>query len=140
MSKTQTAKPCRVSRPSIWRHAAATKEGKSLTPRKHPGPKPKLDEKVRRLLEDDVEKRPTVTLEEGHRFVERVAGVSVSESTLSRLLRRMSFSPKGRAQVRSERYEFSRAAWRALVAGRVEVGRLLFLDERSTSTLLSPPL
>lgn len=59
-----------------------------------------MSERARRLLKADVENRPAVTLRERRRFVEGVAGVSVSESTLSRLLRRMGFSPKGGAWVR----------------------------------------
>src|SRR5688572_1638671 len=91
MPKTEAAKAFGVSRSSVKRYAAAAREGKPLTPKKHPGSKPKLDEKARRLLEADVENRPAATLRERCRFVERVAGVCVSESTISRLLRRMGF-------------------------------------------------
>ena len=94
MPKTQAAKTFGVSRSSVKRYAAAARDAKPLTPKKHPGSKPKLDEKARRLLEADVQNRPAVTLGERRRFVESVAGASVSESTLSRLLRRMGFSPK----------------------------------------------
>jgi transposase len=38
----------------------------------------------------------------------------------------------------SERDEFLRAAWRALVAGRVESRRFVFVDECSTNTSLTP--
>jgi hypothetical protein len=38
----------------------------------------------------------------------------------------------------SERDEFLRAAWRALVSGRLRVGRFVFVDECSTNTSLSP--
>jgi transposase len=38
----------------------------------------------------------------------------------------------------SERDEFLRAAWRVLVAGRVESGRFVFVDECSTNTSLTP--
>lgn len=100
MPKTQAAKTFSVSRSSVKRYAAAAREGKPLTPKKHPGSKPKLDEKARRLLEADVEQRPALTLRERCRFIERVAGVAVSESTLSRLLRRMGFSPKDGVWVR----------------------------------------
>ena len=47
------------------------------------------------MLEADVEKRlAVVSLRERGRFLERVVGVRVSESTLSKLLKRMGFSPK----------------------------------------------
>jgi DDE superfamily endonuclease len=38
----------------------------------------------------------------------------------------------------SERDEFLRAAWRALVAGRLDARRFVFVDECSTNTSLSP--
>ncbi len=38
----------------------------------------------------------------------------------------------------SERDEFLRSAWRALVAGRLEARRFVFVDEMGTNTSLSP--
>ncbi len=40
----------------------------------------------------------------------------------------------------SERDEFSRAAWRTLVAGQIYAERLVFVDEMGTNTSLAPPL
>jgi transposase len=100
MPKSEAAKTFGVSRSSVKRYAAARREGRPLAPKKHPGPKPKLDERARKLLEADVEKRPTITLEERCRFLKEIEGVSVSESTLSRLLRKMGFSPKDGVWVR----------------------------------------
>src|SRR5215213_3925261 len=100
MAKSEAARTFGVSLSSVKRYVAKANQGGSLTPKKHPGPRPKLDERARRLLEADVEKRPAVSLRERGRFLERVVGVSVSESTLSRLLRRMGFSPKGGRWVR----------------------------------------
>ncbi len=100
MKKSEAAKTFGVSRSSVKRYAAARREGRSLAPKKHPGSRPKLDESARKLLKADVEERPAVTLKERCRFFEEVVGVSVSESTLSRLLRKMGFSPKDGAWVR----------------------------------------
>ena len=100
MPKSEAARAFGVSRSSVKRYAAARREGRSLAPKKHPGPKPKLDERARKLLEDDVEERPAITLEERCRFLKEMVGVSVSESTLSRLLRKMGFSPKDGVWVR----------------------------------------
>jgi transposase len=95
MPKSAAAKTFGVSRASVKRYAAARREGRPLTPKKHPGSRPKLDESARRLLEADAQQRPAVTLKERCRFLEEMVGVvSVSESTLSRLLRKMGFSPK----------------------------------------------
>ncbi len=101
MPKSEAARTFGVSRTSVKRYAAARREGKPLAPKKHPGSRPKLDEGTRKLLEADVEERPAATLKDRRRFLEGVVGVSVSESTLSRLLRKMGFSPKGGAWARA---------------------------------------
>jgi transposase len=100
MPKSEAARTFGVSRTSVKRYAAARREGKPLTPKKHPGSKPKLDQGARKILEADVERRPTVTLKQRSSFLKEMVGVSVSESTLSRLLRKMGFSPKDGAWVR----------------------------------------
>ena len=100
MPKSEAARAFGVSRSSVKRYAAARREGRPLTPKKHPGSKPKLDERARKVLEADVEDRPSITpLKERCRFLEEMVGISVSESTLSRLLRKMGFGPKDGAWV-----------------------------------------
>lgn len=94
MPKSEAARTFGVSRSSVKRYAAARREGRPLAPKKHPGSKPKLDERARKLLEADAKQRPAITLKDRCRFLEEMVGVSVSESTLSRLLRKMGFSPK----------------------------------------------
>src|SRR5215212_6450774 len=89
MGKSEAARSFGVSLSSVKRYVGKARQGSSLSPRKHPGPKIDerarrlLDERARRLLEADMENRPALTLTERCRFVEGVAGVSVSESTLS---------------------------------------------------------
>jgi transposase len=100
MPKSEAAKTFGVSRSSVKRYAAARREGRPLAPRKHPGSKPKLDQRTRKILQADVEDRPAITLKERCRFLKEMVGVSVSESTLSRLLRKMGFSPKDGVWVR----------------------------------------
>jgi transposase len=101
MGKSEAARTFGVSLSSVKRYVAKADQGEPLSPRKHPGPRPKIDERARRLLEADVEEHPAVSLRERGRFLERIAGVRVSESTLSRLLRRMGFSPKEGQWVRA---------------------------------------
>ncbi|HEX5974550.1 MAG TPA: winged helix-turn-helix domain-containing protein [Rubrobacteraceae bacterium] len=48
----------------------------------------------KQILEADVEDRPATTLKERCRFLGEAVGVSLSESTLSRLLRKMGFVPR----------------------------------------------
>ncbi len=100
MPKSEAARAFGVSRSSVKRYAAARREGRPLTPKKHPGSKPKLDKRATKLLEADVEERPAITLKDRCRFLEEIVGVSVSESTLSRLLRKMGFVPKDGVWVR----------------------------------------
>lgn len=46
--------------------------------------------------------------------------------------------PKKRQVGASERDEFLRAAWRALVAGKIDAERLVFVDEMGSNTSLAP--
>jgi transposase len=71
-----------------------TKSEATRTPKKRPGSKPKLDERARRLLEADAEERPSATLSERGEYLRKAAGVWVSDSTLSRMLRRLGWSRK----------------------------------------------
>jgi transposase len=93
-TKSQAARTFGVSRSSVKRYAKLAQEGRALTPKKRPGLKPKLDEAARRLLEEDLEERPAATLRQRREFLRAVARVSVSESTVSRTLRRLGWSRK----------------------------------------------
>jgi hypothetical protein len=64
--------------------------------------------------------------------------VEVSDSTVSRVLKRMGWTRKKRSVGASEREEFLRAAWRVMVAGKIDAERLVFVDECSTNTSLAP--
>jgi transposase len=94
MNKSEAARAFSVSLSSVKRYAKAAREGRSLSPGKAPGKRPKLDEKSRRLLEANVEERPFAKLADRREYLRRVAGLSVSESTLSRAIRRMGFGRK----------------------------------------------
>ena len=94
MTKTEAARSFGVSRSSVKRYAKLADEGRPLAPKKRPGSKPKMDESARRLLEADMEERPAATLSERREFLGRVAALSVSDSTVSRMLRRLGWSRK----------------------------------------------
>ena len=91
---SEVARTFGVGLSTVKRYAAAAREGKPLAPKKRPGSKPKLDEAARRLLEADLEERPAATLPERREFLSRVAGVRVSDSTVSRMLKRLGWSRK----------------------------------------------
>src|SRR5829696_4174223 len=69
-------------------------------PRRAPYPQegrrktPKADELTRKLLEEDVRTRPAATVEQRRHFLRTMAGKSLSEPTLRRLMKRMGFSRK----------------------------------------------
>lgn len=93
-TKSEAARSFGVSRSSVKRYAKLAEQGRPLTPKKRPGSKPKMDENARRLLDADMEERPAATLSERREFLRRVAGIAVSESTVSRMLRRLGWSRK----------------------------------------------
>ena len=93
-TKSEAARFFGVSRSSVKRYAKLSEQGHPLAPKKRPGSKPKMGERARRLLDADLEERPAATLSERREFLRRVAGVSVSESTVSRMLRRLGWSRK----------------------------------------------
>src|SRR5215216_6594472 len=93
-TKSEAARSFGVSRSSVKRYAKLAQEGRPLAPKKRPGSRPKMDERARRLLEADMEDRPSATLSERREYLGRMAGLWVSESTLSQMLRRLGWSRK----------------------------------------------
>ena len=94
MNQSEAARAFGVSRSSVKRYLKAVRQGRSLSPGKAPGKRPTLDEKARKLLEADVQERPFAKLKQRQEYLRKAAGVSVSESTLSRAIRSMGFGRK----------------------------------------------
>ena len=94
MPTVEAARTFGVGISSVKRYAKTAREGGSLRPKRSPGRPPKAGERARRLLEADLQERPAATLSERREYLCSVAGLRVSESTVSRLLRRMGFSRK----------------------------------------------
>src|SRR3712207_2511567 len=94
MAKSEEARAFGVSLSSVKRYARAASEGEPLAPKKRPGSKPKLDERARRFLAKDVEGRPFATLSERREYLKVVAGISVSDSTVCREIKRMEHTRK----------------------------------------------
>jgi transposase len=94
MPKIEAARAFGVGISSVKRYVATYREGRSLSPKKRPGSKPKLDEGARKLLEANLEEHPEATLPQRREFLQQVCGVSVSDSTVSRMLRRMGWTRK----------------------------------------------
>jgi transposase len=94
MPTSEVAQTFGVGVSTVKRYAATARQGRPLAPKKHPGSKPKIDEGARRLLEADLEERPAATLPERREFLRRTCGVSVSDSTVSRMLKRLGWTRK----------------------------------------------
>jgi len=94
MAKSEAARAFGVSLSSVKRYVGMAREGKSLAPKRRPGSKPKLDERARRLLAANAEERPFATLSERGEYLRVVTGVSVSDSTVCRELKRMEHTRK----------------------------------------------
>jgi transposase len=86
MSKAQAARTFSVSLSSVKRYANKAKRGGSLAPKMRPGSAPKLDQKARKLLEDDLRERPYLTLQDRCEYIEAITGLSVSRSTMCRAI------------------------------------------------------
>jgi transposase len=92
--KAETARRFGVDRATVKRYCKQLDERGTLEPRKGPGKKPKLDEKARKLLLEDLRERPWATHSQRAEFLFATCGVSVSEATICRTLRRLSHSRK----------------------------------------------
>ncbi len=102
VGKSEAARTFSVSLSSVKRYARMAEEGRSLVPKKRPGSKPKLDERARKLLEEDVKEHPFLTLQERCEYLWAVAGLDLSRSTLCRELKRMEKTrKKGADQLQS---------------------------------------
>src|SRR5215210_6564211 len=98
--KAETARRFGVDRATVKRYCKQLDERGTLEPRKAPGKKPKLDQKARKLLAEELQERPWATHSQRAEFLYAASGVSVSEATICRTLGRMSHSrkkgPRGR--------------------------------------------
>ncbi len=94
MSKSQAARTFSVSLSSVKRYVNKAERGESLAPKKSPGSTPKLDEKARKLLEDDLQERPFASLRDRCEYIEVMTGLSVSRSTMCRAIARIGSTRK----------------------------------------------
>jgi transposase len=101
MPTTEVARAFGVGLSSVKRYVKTAREGGSLRPKSSPGRRPKADESARTLLESDLEERPAATLAQRCQYLWSVAGLRVSESTVSRLLRRLGWTRKKDRWVRA---------------------------------------
>jgi transposase len=94
MPKAQAARTFGVGISTVKRYATKAQNGEPLEPGKAPGKRPKMDEPVSKLLEEDLQERPFATLKERCEYVEAMSGVSVSRSTMCRAIARIGSTRK----------------------------------------------
>ena len=64
MSKAQAARTFGVGISTLKRYTTKAQRGEPLEPGKAAGKPPKIDERLRKLLEEDLKERPFVTLQQ----------------------------------------------------------------------------
>jgi len=94
MGKSEAARAFGVSLSSVKRYVAMARKGVPLAPKRSPGSKPKLDERARSLLLADLEVRPFATLYHRAEYLKALTGISVSNSTVCREIKRVKCTRK----------------------------------------------
>jgi transposase len=94
MPKTQAARLFDVSLSSVKRYSRMACQGDSLAPKRRPGRAPKVDEKTKKLLNEDMKERPAATIAQSISFLQSITGERLSYSTIWRLLKRLGWSRK----------------------------------------------
>jgi transposase len=94
VSKSETAGLFGVSLSSVKRFTRMEREGDSLAPKKPPGRPPKGTDATKRVLLADLAERPAASAPERRRYLERMTGESMSDSTVRRLVKRLGHSRK----------------------------------------------
>ena len=92
--KAETARRFGVDRATVKRYCKRLDERGTLEPGKATGRAPKLDEKARKLLVEDLQRRPWATHSQRAEFLFAACGVRVSEATVCRTLQRLWHSRK----------------------------------------------
>jgi transposase len=100
MPKAEAARTFGVGISTVKRYATKVQKGEPLEPGKAPGKRPKMDERLRKLLEEDLNERPFVTLQQRCDYIEAISGVSVSRSTMCRAIARIGSTRKKGAEKR----------------------------------------
>src|SRR5919107_2492200 len=92
--KAQAARTFGVGISTVKRYDTKAQRGEPLEPGKAPGKRPKMEERLRKLLQEDLKERPFVTLRERCDYVEAMSGVSVNRSTTCRSIARIGSTRK----------------------------------------------
>ena len=94
MPKAEAARTFGVGISTVKRYATKAQKGEPLEPGKAPGKRPKMDERLSKLLKEDLKERPFATLQERCDYVKAISGLSVSRSTMCRAIARIGSTRK----------------------------------------------
>ena len=94
MPKAQAARTFGIGISTVKRYASKAQRGEPLEPGKAPGKQPKMDERLSKLLKEDLKERPFATLRERCDYVKAISGLSVSSSTMYRAIARIGSTRK----------------------------------------------
>ena len=106
MLKALAARTFGVGISTVKRYATKAQRGEPLEPGKAPGKRPKIDERVGKLLEEDLNERPFVTLRDRCDYVEAITGVSVSRPTMCRVVAWLGSTRKKRDELQQSETSF----------------------------------
>jgi transposase len=94
MAQSEVAPTFDVSLSSVKRYLGKVRQGKSLSPGKAPSRRPKIDERARKLVQEDLKERAFATLQERCDYLQAVAGVEASRSVVCHTIKRMDYTEK----------------------------------------------
>lgn len=89
MPKAEAARTFGVGISTVKRYMSKAQRGESLEPGKAPGRAPKIGEREKKLLEENLKERPFARLSERCDYLQAVSGIRVSRSTVCRAIERM---------------------------------------------------
>jgi transposase len=135
-NKQSVAEIFKVSLSSVKRYCKLEAETGSLAPRKNPGRPTKIKPDQYEALGQQLKTASDQTQDYHCQLWFENHQVSLSPSTLSRLLDRMGWSRKKKSLCATERDEDKRTAFRAKQAG-LDVNKLVVVDETSTNLALT---
>jgi hypothetical protein len=140
MPKAEAARTFGVGISTVKRYATKAQKGEPLEPGKAPGKRPKMDERLRKLLEEDLNERPFVTLQQRCDYIEYRGHKRSFGEPFHHVPRHSSdrFHAQKGGRSATERDEFLRATWRVMVVAEVVPERLVFVDEMGVHTSLAP--
>ena len=136
MPRAEIGKTFAVSRSTIKRYLRLRSETGDVKPKAIPGRPSKKGAALQARLLPQLETHPDATLVEHCQFWEATYDIPVSSSTMSRAIKRLTWTRKKKTIRASEQNEADRAAWREQ-AKTLDASKLVFIDECGSNIALT---